>query len=130
MERRVRLDARFLTAYRDILFEGYTDALSIKLMNKELTARNLTIQCSRRHVIEWNMYCQPTYDGDCTNTGYQVKHHIITRQRLFHLYAADNKISCAAALGLFSFHFVKTGSHNNGVCHDDVLPTLAPVYDE
>lgn len=57
---------------RDIAFEGYTDALSIKLMNKVLARRNLTIECSRRDIIQWDMYCRPLYDGDCTENGFKV----------------------------------------------------------
>lgn len=58
--------------FRDIAFEGYTDALTVKLMNKGLSARNLTIRCSVPNVVRWNMYCHPLYDGDCTNTGFEV----------------------------------------------------------
>lgn len=54
------------------MFEGYTDALSIKLMNKGLAARNLTIRCSVQEMVEYNMYCQPVYDGDCTHNGFEV----------------------------------------------------------
>ncbi|CAM9257644.1 unnamed protein product [Scytosiphon promiscuus] len=59
---------------RDIAFEGYTDALTVKLMNKGLAARNLTIRCSEPDVVRWDMYCQPLYDGDCTKTGFEVVH--------------------------------------------------------
>lgn len=41
-------------------------------MNKQLASRNLTIQCSTQKVIQWDMYCQPTYDGDCTDVGFTV----------------------------------------------------------
>lgn len=58
---------------RDVLFDGYTDALSVKLMNKQLAKRNLTIECSSTAVIEWNMHCRPVYDGDCTDTGFKVQ---------------------------------------------------------
>ena len=57
---------------RDVIFEGYTDSLTVKLMNKGLSARNLTIRCSVPSVVRWDMYCEPLYDGDCTNTGFEV----------------------------------------------------------
>lgn len=71
--------AKIYPPCRDVLFEGYTDALSIKLMNKGLASRNLTIQCSRQTVVERDMYCQPIYDGDCTDVGFKVIHQIDER---------------------------------------------------
>eukprot|EP00903_Cladosiphon_okamuranus_P017641 g16248.t1 len=59
---------------RDVIFEGYTDSLTVKLMNKGLSARNLTIRCSVPSVVRWDMYCNPLYDGDCTYTGFEVVH--------------------------------------------------------
>ncbi|CAB1112949.1 unnamed protein product [Ectocarpus sp. CCAP 1310/34] len=59
---------------RDIIFEGYTDSLTVKLMNKRLSGRNLTIKCSVPSVVLWDMYCHPLFDGDCTNTGFEVVH--------------------------------------------------------
>lgn len=55
------------------MFDGYTDALTIKLVNKGLAARNLTVRCSTQDVVEWNMYCQPLYEGDCTDVGFEVR---------------------------------------------------------
>ena len=66
--------------HRDVIFDGYTDALTIKLMNKGLSARNLTIRCSTQDVVEWNMYCQPLYEGDCTDVGFQVRNYGSTRE--------------------------------------------------
>lgn len=68
--------------HRDVIFDGYTDALTIKLMNKDLASRNLTIRCSTQDVLEWNMYCQPLYNGDCTDVGFQVR-TIAVRTREF-----------------------------------------------
>ncbi|CAM9155381.1 unnamed protein product [Ectocarpus sp. 13 AM-2016] len=59
---------------RDIIFEGYTESLTVKLMNKRLSGRNLTIKCSVPSVVLWDMYCHPLFDGDCTNTGFEVVH--------------------------------------------------------
>lgn len=59
---------------RNVLFEGYIDGLSIKLMNKELAPRNLTIQCSPQTVVERDMFCRPIYDDDCTDVGFKVIH--------------------------------------------------------
>ncbi|CAM9090652.1 unnamed protein product, partial [Laminaria digitata] len=61
---------------RDVMFDGYTDALTIKLMNKGLATRNLTVRCSTQDVVEWNMYCQPLYEGDCTDVGFEVVHQL------------------------------------------------------
>ncbi|CAM9656283.1 unnamed protein product [Ascophyllum nodosum] len=61
---------------RDVVFGGYTDPLNIKLMNKRLAARNLEIRCSVQHIVATDMYCRPLYDGDCTDTGFEVIHDV------------------------------------------------------
>ncbi len=62
----------FPNLQRDVIFEGYTDSLTVKLLNKGLATRNLAIRCSVPNVVRWDMYCRPVYDGDCTNTGFEV----------------------------------------------------------
>lgn len=81
----------FLTAVmcllaRNVLFEGYTESLTVKLMNKGLSERNLTIRCSVPSVVRWGMYCQPLYDGDCTNTGFEVRRQVLLFPGIFHIF--------------------------------------------
>ncbi|CAM9202218.1 unnamed protein product [Choristocarpus tenellus] len=59
---------------RDVIFGGYAEGLTIKLMNKTLAKRNLTIECSQSKVLSQSKTCEPTYDGDCTEHGFKVKH--------------------------------------------------------
>ena len=57
---------------RDVIFEGYADPLAIKLLNRDLAPRNLTLRCVNRTVNYKTEYCQPIYTNDCTESGFEV----------------------------------------------------------
>ena len=60
---------------RDVLFEGYTDPLAIKILNWDLAPRNLSLRCRNRTVNYFTEDCRPVYTNDCTEDGYEVLWH-------------------------------------------------------
>ncbi|CAM9701007.1 unnamed protein product, partial [Chrysoparadoxa australica] len=59
---------------RDVLFDGYTDPLVMKLLNRRYAGRQLTIQCNERAVKGFTEQCETIYEDDCSQSGFQVLH--------------------------------------------------------
>ncbi|KAJ8598298.1 hypothetical protein CTAYLR_006008 [Chrysophaeum taylorii] len=55
---------------RRLLFEGYVDRLSMKLLNSELG--NFTLRCVNRSTVEHTEYCLPIENTECSDLGFEI----------------------------------------------------------
>mmetsp|Transcript_16259 Transcript_16259/g.33447 ORF Transcript_16259/g.33447 Transcript_16259/m.33447 type:complete len:1396 (-) Transcript_16259:49-4236(-) len=61
---------------RDILFEGFTDPLTIKIMNSKfkMLKKGYQIVCNNQVEVSYHYKCGPIYDPQCGDGGFSVIH--------------------------------------------------------
>jgi len=61
---------------RDIIFEGYTDPFTIKVMNSQykMEKRGFQIVCNNQVEVSFSWQCAPVYDPQCGEGGFSVIH--------------------------------------------------------
>lgn len=65
--------AMFVThTVRRILFEGYVDRLSVKLLNHQLAPHNLTVRCINRSALDYTELCYPVENVECSELGFEI----------------------------------------------------------
>ena len=61
---------------RDILFEGYTDPFTVKVMNTQfnMEKRDFQIVCNDLVEVSYTHQCKPIYDPQCGDGGFSIIH--------------------------------------------------------
>ena len=57
---------------RRLLFEGYVDRVAMTLLNSQLQPYNLSARCVNRSTLEFDEYCTPIENIECSEDGFEI----------------------------------------------------------
>ena len=76
----------------ELLFDGYVDPLAMKVLNEDLHAYNMSVQCVNRSVVAKTDFCYPIENIECTDDGFHVLYHGNTTRNDTKTFAEDRLI--------------------------------------